>query len=106
MIGDDYQMLYDLERRAHRITRQKLEKAAHDRDRYRRRIRQEQAWREELLKQIKYAKIQAEIMKMYMETLERSTMHEPNPTPSREKSGSKAACVEENDHRGTESRAR
>lgn len=106
MIGDDYQMLYDLERRAHRITRQKFEKAVHDRDRYRRRIRQEQAWREELLKQIKYAKIQAEIMKMYMETLERSTMHEPNPTPSREKSGSKAACVEEIDHRGTESRAR
>ena len=25
MIGDDYQMLYDLERRAHRITRQNLE---------------------------------------------------------------------------------
>ena len=43
MIGDDYQMLYDLERRAHRITRQMLEKAAHDRDRYRRRIRQEKA---------------------------------------------------------------
>lgn len=99
MIGDDYQMLYDLERRAHRITRQKLEKAAHDRDRYRRRIRQEQAWREEILKQIKYAKIQAEIMKMYMDTLERSAANEPNPTPSREKSGSKAAHVEETDRR-------
>lgn len=98
MIGDDYQMLYDLERRAHHITRQKLEKVAHDRDRYRRRIQQEQAWREELLKQIKYAKIQAEIMKMYMETLERSTMHEPNPTPSSEESGSETARVEENDH--------
>lgn len=106
MIGDDYQMLYDLERRAHRITRQKLEKAAHDRDRYRRRIRQEQAWREELLKQIKYAKIQAEIMKMYMEILERSATNEPYPTASREKSGSEAACVEETDRRRTQSRAR
>lgn len=98
MIGDDYQMLYDLERRAHRITRQKLEKAAHDRDRYRRRIRQEQALREGLLKQIKYAKIQAEIMKMYMEILERSATNESIGTASREKSGSETARVEENDH--------
>ena len=99
MIGDDYQMLYDLERRAHRIMRQKLEKAIHDRDRYRRRIQQEQKWREELMQKLKYAQLQFEITKMCMESIERSATNEPNPTPSREKSGSKAARVEETDRR-------
>ena len=99
MIGDDYQMLYDLERRAHRVTRQKLEKAVHDRDRYRRRIQQEQKWREKLMQKLKYAQLQFAITKICMESIERSAANESNPTPSREKSGSKAAHVEETDRR-------
>lgn len=71
MIGDDYQMRYDLERRAHRITRQKLEKAVHDRDRYRRRIRLEQEQRKKLAQELKYARLELGIIKMCLNALEK-----------------------------------
>lgn len=86
--------LLDMERKAHRETRRKLEKAAHDRERYARRIRFLQG-RHVLLAQDYHAlQLENQILRTAVNSLERVLQNEPRTETRSEESAERTAQTE------------
>lgn len=96
MSSNSFELLY-LERRAHMHTRERLEKAEHDRERYARRIRLLQGNQAICSRELQALRMECEILNRCVDMLERRITDESRGTPSGEEAGPEEAGMAQAD---------